>query len=773
MSSNQPKHEDGQALLDEMDKTIPQKVAMCAAHMMLKDGSTVLDAGCANGMTTAYFALKYPEVHFIGVDYDGDYIKTAQQKFGHIPNVEFIQADLRNFSLQGRKVDAALNLSILHEPYSYDGYRAQTVMEIMKSELDNMEVFGLMPNRDFVLPNNPDEMVFAAFPDNDGDETASGYAALSTAEFFLRYAEEAMRFDGGDPDSHIKGFFTEEHTDRLRAQGQDIPEGWRVFSAQHHFAWEFIWRMKYRDRFLNEAEEKYAFWTHNEHRREPEKLGARVLYSAPYENPWIKENWYEPSAKLFDQNMNALPLPPSNFISVVQKLGPQDSTLLREHKPSRAAPSYLTLTSHTNIKTGHIFDLVSRPGGDVVDVLPYGFDGDDLIVFAKDQYPRPIANIKPRMMSPNLDDKRWSGHMIEPLAAANTTSAVQDVVHSILCERAGFDGKAVHLDERGSIQYYPAPNELDERVSAVRVCVDAKSDWHTPLSGGFSGFSNDGVVRAFNAQSLLMAAQVGMLPGARLETGIYALMREQGVTPKPWLGQQIKVTQADLDILPRSVKDLLNQQKQHRVFEPSNERSGWLGINRSEFHEIKYQDGRERVMARKELEFIVPSKDVSTNSVMLGCLVEDPASGEILMGVQKVDSLQSQFASVQNREGHSALLTLPGYRLPSSVDHIQNVPAWIANKTGAPQHSIKQLGEGNFPSLGVMPNRIFTYAITQPSEALKQRCDFVPLRELYENLDDIKDLHLMNAVYRAVHALDLWQDYQTGGAKPETLTPDL
>jgi ubiquinone/menaquinone biosynthesis C-methylase UbiE len=114
-----------------MSTTIAHKVAVCAAHLLLKDGAVVLDAGCADGLATAWLAQSNPRIHVIGLDYDGGFISRARERFAHLANLEFIEADLRNFDLGGRPLDAILNLSILHEPYSYTGYRAQTVKEIL------------------------------------------------------------------------------------------------------------------------------------------------------------------------------------------------------------------------------------------------------------------------------------------------------------------------------------------------------------------------------------------------------------------------------------------------------------------------------------------------------------------------------------------------------------------------------------------------------------------------------------------------------------------
>lgn len=754
-TSTSSRHQDGAALLKEMDKTISQKVAVCAAHMMLEEGSIVLDAGCANGMATAYFALKNPNAHVIGLDYDSDYIATAKKQFDHIENLEFIVADLTDFDLGERKLDAIVNLSILHEPYSYSGYRKQTVEDIIEAELKNLKPGGVIINRDFVLPDNPEKMVYLSLPDNGN---GNDLKTMSMAEFFIRYSEEAKSFSNQNPKEHIKGFFYEEMTKNFSDINHPIPTGWRTFSVEHQFAWEFIWRMHYRERFQNESEEKYAFWTHQEHKSIPERLGARVTYSAHYENPWLMENWYAPHAKLFDQDMSPLPLPPSNFISVLEKITPTDSTILREHRVSKTSPSYLQISAYKNVETKEIFDMVKRPGDDIVNIVPYSMDEEELVIWAKADYPRPISNIKPRMMTPNLDHKQWSGHMIEALAAANTESPLQETIHTVLFERAGFSPDSIQIDTAGTLQYYPAPADLNERIASVHVEVKTPPKNNIKLSGGFSGFRNDGVCREFNAQNLLQALQVGMLADARLETSIYSLMQDKGILPKQWIGAQLNIkTERNLSI--SSMEEQVHKQRQYNVFKDTDARANWLDIHRSEFHEVALYDGCEHVMAKNELEFVVPAKGVSTNSITLACIARDDKTGEALIGVQKISSALSQFAAVQQRENHSGLLTLPSIRLPSAIDHIQKVPEWIAKETGASEHSIKNLGEAYFSSIGVMPNRVFPFVVSEVSPFFHDKCDFIPLRDAFQNYTSLEDFNLLNAVFRATHALNLWPDY--------------
>lgn len=756
----------GDILLAEMEKTIAQKVAVCRAHMLLKDGATVLDAGCADGRATAYFALTNPKASVIGIDYDADYIAGAREAFGHIANLKFIQDDLRSFDLGARRLDAIVNLSILHEPYSFTGYRTATVGEILAAELNNLKPGGVIINRDFVLPDEPDRMVYLALSDRGG--TGATPLTMSYGDLLKLYSREAMSFDSGDPAGHIKGFFLEEHTERLRARSEAVPQGWRIFYLPHQFAWEFIWRKEYRKRFFQEAQEKYAFWTERQYREESEQLGARVTYSAPFENPWIMENWYAPHAMLFDAHMERLPLPPSNFISVLEKIGTGASVQLREHKVADAETGYLTVeTFRHETEADKVYDLVARPGGDVTDVLPYSMEAGDLIVYAKGGYPRPMANTHPRMMTSSLDHKVWSGHMIEPLAAAGTELGWGDTVRQVLSDRAGFgDGVDFAAIEHPDLTYYTAPAELNERVSSVFVEVRAPREFERPLSGGHSGFRDDGPVRSFAAQDILDAAQVGLLPEARLEMNIYALLRKTARVPKPWIGGRFELAETR-GLQVTALDELHAAARASRVFSGCDTPSGWLEAVRSEFHEIAMDAGRRRRIAHQELEFVVPSQkqtdDVSTNSVTLLCLTRDASTGDVLCGLQAVTGTRSQFPAVQQREGHSGHLTLPGYRLPSHVAHVQDLPGWIAGRTGVAAASVRELGSGYFPSLGVMPNRVFPYVTTDVSPYLREICRFVSLAEAFGSFERLQDLHTMVALARAVHALRLWQEFARDG----------
>ncbi|VUD41787.1 hypothetical protein TDB9533_00560 [Thalassocella blandensis] len=751
-------------LLAEMEKTIPYKVAVCSAHMLLEDGALVLDAGCADGIATAYFALKNPHVHVIGLDYDDKFIQKAKSKFGHIPNVEFITDDLRCFDLGCRKLDAILNLSILHEPYSYTGYRKKTIEEIIRAELKNLKAGGVIINRDFVLPDTPAQMVYLALKEDEfARDDNPDLSKISYSGLLKLYAKEAMTFDNNDPEGHIKGFFLEEHTQRFDLQTLGLDNSWRLYYLPHQFAWEFIWRKEYRDRFYPEANEKYGFWTSQEHWQEPQKLGARVCYSAHFENPWIFNNWYAPRVALFDKKLDRLPLPPSNFLSVLEKISPEDSVTFREHRAVESPARYLNVNCFKNQHNGALFDLVSRPGQDVVDVIPYSLIDDDLILYAKHNFPRPLVNCIPRLMSANLDSKIWSGHITEPLTAANLNDDWKQGVLDVLHLRAGF--KLALLPEKDEIStdfiYYTAPADLNERVRSSFVQITCPRVYERELTTHYSQFSNDGVVRSFSVSALLNAAQVGMLAEARLELNAYLLCKKTKFPMQPWIAEELRAP-TDHRMMVNTVDYFISKARSQNSFVESEEKSGWLDVVRSEFHEIARENERERVMTRQEREFIVPnivkSGDVTTNSVFVLVLLKEPETERYVIGLQKIDEVMSQFPSVQVRENHSGLLTLPGFRLPKSIDHIQMVSGWIARTLKVSAKHVQRLGEGYFPSLGVMPNRVYPYVVTSMSEEISRYCEFVCLDEIFPELEKLQDMHLMLAICRVVHALDIWPE---------------
>ena len=712
-------------LLQQMDVTMVQKLAFASAHFQLHDGARILDIGCARGFGSYQLALLNPRLQVVGLDYDAAYIAEANEKY-KLPNLSFIQGDARNLDLGEDKFDAILNSSVMHEVYSYSGYDEKAVQASMQSQLDVLKHGGVILLRDFMRAPEPDRMVYMDIPDDKAD-LLTRYAASADAE---KAPEE-------------QGFF-------LQKIGAP-QEGWQRFYLPYDRAYEFIWRKEYEDRFEPESHEKYSFWKAAQYREIPEEMGARVVYTAPYHNPWIVRNWLDGQVTLYDEDMQALELPPSNYISVIRKTAEGEGIKLYEHRLDAAAPSYLKKERFENQRTGKALDLVSRPG-EVADVIPYGVnDNGHLVIYAKSSYPRPIVNIHPRAMTANIDGRTWSGHMVEPLAIANRSAAdMEDGVREVLQDRAGFEPEQIKTITK-AMTYYTAPSDVNERVSSVFVNVNAAPYEHS-MTGHFSGFASDGSVRAFDVQDILRGVQVGMLPEARLEMNIYTLMRKLGVTPEPWIG--------DAFPLARTAQALSTQFNQvaantdHFVQVQFNPDDAYMDIHRSNFVE-RAKDG---VLATQTLEFAVPAhsnkQSPATNSVIILPVLKRDSDGEILVGLKS-----QSFPSVQQHEGQGGISGLPGYNVPVAVKDRLALNKHICQREGLDKAAISPLGESYFPSMGILPHRVYPYIVSDQTLADREDLDFVPLREVFAQMDDCKDAHLIIAVYRAVHALGLWQEY--------------
>jgi hypothetical protein len=250
-----------------------------------------------------------------------------------------------------------------------------------------------------------------------------------------------------------------------------------------------------------------------------------------------------------------------------------------------------------------------------------------------------------------------------------------------------------------------------------------------------------------------------MLAEARLELNLYNLLRRLRKPVGAWIGGNIQPGAFAVEN-PCRIDEALAAAKSYRVFREVAGGSGWIDIVRSEFHERELRDGRERVTARRELEFVVPnpacSRDVSTNGATLLPAVKDTKTGRFFVGLQRVTEQQSQFPAVQVKEGHSGHVTIAGLRLPSTITSAQAVPGWIAQQSGVREAAVKKLGEGYFPSLGVLPNRIFPFVITEPGRYWQERCDFYCLRDVFDHIEALRDANTMIALFRLCHVLNQW-----------------
>ena len=67
-------------------------------EVCLQPGDTILDLGCGTGELSAYLAeLAGPKVKVVAVDPDKERLLLAQQSFGEVKNLSFVEGSASNF----------------------------------------------------------------------------------------------------------------------------------------------------------------------------------------------------------------------------------------------------------------------------------------------------------------------------------------------------------------------------------------------------------------------------------------------------------------------------------------------------------------------------------------------------------------------------------------------------------------------------------------------------------------------------------------------------
>lgn len=719
--------------LRSMDVTMTQKLAFTASHFLIPDGGTLLDMGCADGSGTHKLAQLYPHINVIGIDLNEESLEKARA-LNKLPNLSFLQADITDPDLGGRKVDAILNSSVIHEVYSYTGYSMASVIRAIENQGRILNDGGKSIIRDAVRPANPDMEVYLDLPNVPSRGKVP--ESLSDADLLRLYAANANLLD----DPVRRGFLLDDLG--------ETNDGWQRFGLSHDWACEFIWRKEYKNRFFDEAREKYAYMTAAEFRAVPEQMGLRVEHTTPYFNPWIVQNWHKGRLRLFRaEDMAPLATPPTNFITVIEKpvshLG--GVTRLREHRRNIARPGYLRHEQFIARDKDTAWDMFARPGA-VADIFPYHeAENGRVLVFVKSGYPRPLIHTA-TAQGQSLDGKTWSGHVTEPLAIANIDN--MNDLPKRLTDRFGFDAWAMGEVLPG-LQYRPAPDVVDEQVTShfVRMATaDLPDERNLPNS-----FKDQGQVVAVGVQELLRSAQVGMMAEARLEMNLYQLLKTVDVQPLPWMGDEVAVK--DFAAAPAAV---IGEGRADHVFV----KAGQPGTPRhfrhvvSSFHEEAHDGAHTRTVASQNFEMVLP-REKSASVLTILPLWRDAATGTVMTALR-----DEALPCLQDEPHALGRMHLTRLRLPRGIHDLDAARTYVAGRfEKASTGDITMLGTGYFPSVGILTDRFYPVVLNVTHQGQLRHMRPVPLRDLFNNTGRIRDAAALISVNRAVHAMNLWRDY--------------
>jgi SAM-dependent methyltransferase len=713
-----------QRYLAGMDKSMRQKVALTAAHL-LGEGR-VADMGMGSGTGTQALASLYPRMRVVGVDVNPEMVERARAKLT-LENLAFVTGDIAQRVFEPNSLDAIFDSSVLHHVTSFSGYDHEAAARALTAQVEQLAPGGSLIVRDFVAP--PSGLVLLDLPASDGDDSDDP-TRCSTARLFERLAREFR------PLSANPGFAFEAVSSDAAV---DLQAGWRRFRVERRLAAEFLLRKDYRADWATEVLEEYTYFDQPRFEAEYSRLGLRLLASFPIHNPWIVQNRYVGRALLRTPDGEPEDFPPTNLLIVGEKVREGEGVRFVAGE-LRPATGFLVTHCYRHVVSGSLRDLVRRRGT-AIDVVPWFEAQGALYVLARKGHPRPVLQTSDA--DPALDGGSAVGYVTEPILTVQTEKPLGVTVEDTLRGSGIGDTQIVAMQEAS--RYYPSPGGLMEQVRAVHVRI-APTYLQRDVDNQ-SGFTSGGSVRAIDAHQLLRAAQVGALPDARLELNVYELLLSQAQDPGPWIGAEICLTDQGGEP-PPSLSLTLPRRRSYVPASPG-ESAGFLELRCRDLRELS-PAGEELV--RQPREYALP-RQLSTNTV--SCALLRRRGGVIELGLDEDD-----LPAVQAFEGTSAIWVTPAWRLPRGTTSRAQAQAFVTRQLshsyGVEVRSMVELGGRYHPSAGVTPEIVFPYAV-DAVVAHPTRCPlrWVALAELVANAGELREGHLRIACLRSAHALGL------------------
>jgi SAM-dependent methyltransferase len=696
---------DYQSYLSAMDAISVEKVASASAFFDPTPGNVLVDVGMASGTSSNILALLFPKLQVTGVDINDKMVEIANQTY-QLPNLSFQLDDGEKLAtFTEPNIAGFFNCSSIHHITSYNGYDPNRAYNTLKRQAELLKPGGIIVVRDFVKPPKQEVILDIS---NHATEYQPG-----DADLLIAFSQTARSLSP----AHEIGFPILEISSPIK--------GLRRFKLFYSDAVEFIRRKDYFDNWDIELQEEYGYFTQKEFEDTLSGLGLRIIVSNPIYNQWIIKNRYKGKFTLYDQQMNDIGFPPTNYLIAAEKvLNKGTSIHLVRHLPESKKP-FLEYASYIDSTNGKIFDVVKRPQ-QVADFVPYFISDGRLQVLAKHGYPRPLANIETD--SPIIDQKHFGGYITEGISAS-----LNHPLEKLLTERTGLKPESIgHRSQ--ALTYYTSPGGIEEQVESWLVeLTEAPSVESATVNT--SGFASSGAIRCFDAEQLLKTAQTGALMEARLELNLYNLLRKLGKPFPKWMGEKIVIDKGEL--VPADLSNLL---KQHlATYQVSHHNANYLLKHRAKFSEAGINDSSQI------LEYVTPNT-VSNNTLVTLPIME--YQGNIYVGLEPRNLPVPQIIS-----GNGFIVTAPACRLPKTINtykqlenHMLEMPFFGTRIT-----RFSKLGEKFYPSIGVIPEQVYPYTVTV--ETATPELNWVKLDELYKSAEMIRDGHLLVVLMRLVNAI--------------------
>ncbi len=680
-------------------KNIPSQTIKQAwfimAHLVLEKGAKTLNIMTHDGAMTYTMAVLNPDIEFIGIHQSEEVIEISKKKY-QSPNLSFIKHKIQENFMPLGSFDAIINSFNLHEIYSENSCNEKSVIETLERQFALLKKDGYIYTQGYNMYPE-DEYVLMEMPDEKSK--SNNIEDLSEIELLILYSESARPREN---DSY-KGFYLEELPARFPRT--------RLFRLPAKWAYEFILRKDNRSSWKEELYKEYSFLSCPNFSRIIRGFGAKLLYTAPHWNEDILKNHYNKKMRLFKEDGESMGSPETSFILLAQKTEERHSLTLQERKPSKAENSALRITAMRNEHDSSIVDIVSRDMH-ITEILPYRITSDNkLHVFIHEGIPRCLANTIPRK-GPNIDGKQWSGHMTETFAIPQEIIENLDKDHF----RSTMDFSQNYLGlkpEMGTLfengpGFFPAPNCIDEHIDTLYLKVKAPKKSISPkiILEDASGFSTNGRIREINAQQILNAISVGLIPTSRLEIQILGLYEKLGLPYQAWASSPLSL-QTESPKETTKLQEIISKlAADDNRFKDIKGTTGQIKTMQSVFVDEGQNNGGIMGLASKEKDFILNEESSMNTAVVLP--LTRSINGEVMAGI-----VEEYLPIPQRYKGNGYTISCPSFPLPVEIKNFDMARKYIADKFEVPVDCVARMGESYFSHIGVTPQRIYPFAVSQ------------------------------------------------------------
>ncbi|MBS1812052.1 MAG: methyltransferase domain-containing protein [Acidobacteria bacterium] len=710
-----------------MDASMQQKVALTTGYFPTR--GRIADMGSGSGRGTYDLACLYANLEVVGVDINPVSVARSQETY-QASNLSYLTGDIAEKVFPDESLDGVLNSSVLHHVTSFNQFDVVRVSTTFDHQVAQLKTGGVIIVRDFVIPNGP-EKVWLDLPTDDGLSEGE-IKGLSSAALFERFARNWR--SSLNPDTAVPYLqLTSSHPH------------WARFEVSLRAATEFVLRKDYRADWDAELLEEYTYLNQAEFEAAFRARGLRIINSMPIWNPWIVQNRFKNRFQLYDLAGTPIAFPPTNFLIAAEKVPATEGVELFELKQSALeSPKFLSVRSYRHKTTGEHFELVTR-AKQTIDLLPWFENNGQIFILAKKDFPRPLVNACSD--HPNLNHSTRSGYITEPITAlVDGTETPNVAIHRVLQERAGIQAEDI-TSIGDPFDYFTSPGGLDERVLARLVQIQPR--FATPfVSPNYTKFTSAGIVRELDAGQTLRASHVGGMFDARMEINLYRLLRSLNRSVGTWIGAPIRlIEQASTDV-PQETRSVLSPTA-IEAFEAdtTTPELKYLELREGSFSEI---NAAGYDLAQAEFEYVIP-REISRNTVTALPVVKRKEGVFIALE-------QRDLPAPQHFTQNSRLAVVPAWRLPHTLQHLAETPAFLRQRFrsdyGTGLQQAWELGGAYFPTPGVTPEIVYPFACeVEAADLAGSGLQTVRLEEVIEHIDLVQDAHTLIAIHRLAHAL--------------------